>query len=124
MRMRNTGRRQIAGRPGVFVTDGENRSMCSVMTELVGTKDVEIKARNAPLGVAWFMAGVMELVWRTFGRSGEPPLTRQMLRMVGYDFTVSDRRARDELGYAPITTWAQGIGMMRVLRLRRCHLLR
>jgi nucleoside-diphosphate-sugar epimerase len=96
-----------------FVTDGSNQSMRSVITELVRTKGVDIKARNAPLGIAWFMASLMEFVWRTFKRSGEPPLTRQMLRMVGYDFTVSDRRARDELGYAPVTSWAQGIGAMR-----------
>ena len=87
--------------------------MRAVMTALVGTKDVEIKARNAPLGIAWFMARAMEFVWRTFGRSGEPPLTRQMLRMVGYDFTISDRRAREELGYAPVTNWAQGLAAMR-----------
>ncbi|MGI4745071.1 MAG: NAD-dependent epimerase/dehydratase family protein [Janthinobacterium lividum] len=98
-----------------FVTDGKNQSMRSVITDLVRTKGVVIKARNAPLGVAWFMAIVMEFAWRTFGRSGEPPLTRQMLRMVGYDFTISDRRARDELGYVPVTSWAQGIAAMRTL---------
>ncbi|KQM99296.1 hypothetical protein ASE85_11385 [Sphingobium sp. Leaf26] len=96
-----------------FVTDGQSQSLRTVMTALVGTKDVEIKARNAPLGIAWFIARVMELLWRTFGRSGEPPLTRQMLRMVGYDFTISDRRAREELGYAPVTSWAQGLAAMR-----------
>jgi nucleoside-diphosphate-sugar epimerase len=104
------------GSPGgraYFVTDGQSQSMRAVMAALVGTKDVEITARNAPLGIAWFMARVMEFVWRTFGHSGEPPLTRQMLRMVGYDFTISDRRAREELGYAPVTSWAQGIAEMR-----------
>ncbi|WP_404713698.1 NAD-dependent epimerase/dehydratase family protein [Sphingomonas sp. MMS24-J13] len=96
-----------------FVTDGKNQPLRTVITELVGTKGVEIEARNAPLGMAWLMAGVMEFVWRTFGRAGEPPLTRQMLRMVGYDFTISDRRAREELGYAPVTSWTQGIAAMR-----------
>jgi nucleoside-diphosphate-sugar epimerase len=95
-----------------FVTDGQNQSMLAVVTALVGTKNVEINARNAPLGIAWFMARVMEFVWRTFHRPGEPPLTRQMLRMVGYDFTVSDRRAREELGYAPVTSWVQGLAAM------------
>jgi nucleoside-diphosphate-sugar epimerase len=86
--------------------------MLAVVTALVGTKNVEINARNVPLGIAWFMARVMEFVWRTFHRPGEPPLTRQMLRMVGYDFTVSDRRAREELGYAPVTSWVQGLAAM------------
>lgn len=96
-----------------FVTDGKDQSMRAVITALVATKGVEIKARNAPLGIAWFIAGVMEVVWRTFHRAGEPPLTRQMLRMVGYDFTISDRRACGGLGYAPVTNWTQGIAAMR-----------
>jgi nucleoside-diphosphate-sugar epimerase len=104
--------KSVGGR-GYFVTDGQNQSMRAVITGLVGTKGVDIKARNAPLGVAWFMASVMEFIWRAFGRSGEPPLTRQMLRMVGYDFTISDARAREELGYAPVTSWADGITAMR-----------
>ena len=95
------------------MTDGKNQSVRDVITALVATKGVQIKARNAPLGIAWFLAGVMEFVWRTFGRAGEPPLTRQMLRMVGYDFTISNRRAREELGYAPLTSWTQGIAAMR-----------
>jgi hypothetical protein len=44
---------------------------------------------------------------------GEPPLTRQMLRLVGYDFTVSDRRAGEELGYAAIVAWEEGVEQMR-----------
>ena len=95
-----------------FVTDGHNQPMRSVISALVGTRGVAIKAGNAPLRVAWLIATMLEYVWRTFDRKGEPPLTRQMLRMVGYDFTVSDRRARDELGYAPVTLWEQGIAAM------------
>ncbi|MCW5735851.1 MAG: NAD-dependent epimerase/dehydratase family protein [Enhydrobacter sp.] len=96
-----------------FVSDGENQSMRSVLTQLLSTRGVEIEAKSASLGVAWFMAATMERAWRILGRSGEPPLTRQMLRLVGYDFTISDRRAREELGYTPVTTWARGIAEMR-----------
>ena len=96
-----------------FVTDGQSQSMRAVISTLVGTKGVGIKARNVPLGMAWFLASLMEFAWRMFGRAGEPPLTRQMLRMVGYDFTISDRRARTELGYSPVTSWEQGISAMR-----------
>lgn len=101
-----------------FVTDGKDRSLREVMGTLLATHGVDPGNRSAPLGVAWFMATVMEVAWRTFGLAGEPPLTRQMLRLVGYDFTMSDRRARDELGYAPVVTWDQGIEEMRAGALR------
>jgi nucleoside-diphosphate-sugar epimerase len=101
-----------------FVTDGKDRSLREVMGTLLATQGVDPGNRSAPLGVAWFMATVMEVAWRTFRLAGEPPLTRQMLRLVGYDFTMSDRRARDDLGYAPVVTWDQGIEEMRAGALR------
>ena len=33
--------------------------------------------------------------------------------MVGYPFTLSDQRARTELGYAPVVNWQEGIEAMR-----------
>ncbi|WP_176598896.1 MULTISPECIES: NAD-dependent epimerase/dehydratase family protein [Sphingobium] len=96
-----------------FVSDGKNQSMRAVLSDLLSTRGVVVKAANAPLDMAWRMAMVMEFIWRTFRRSGEPPLTRQMLRLVGYDFTVSNQRARDELGYQPVTNWAEGLAEMR-----------
>lgn len=69
------------------------------MVTLLATQGVDPGDRSVPLGVAQFLARMMEWMWRTFRLKGEPPLTRLMLRFVGYDFTVSDRRAHEELGY-------------------------
>ena len=102
-----------SGGRAYFVTDGRDRSLREVMGTLLATQGVDPGNRSAPLGVAWFLATVMEAAWRRFRLKGEPPLTRQMLRLVGYDFTMSDRRARDELGYAPVVTWEQGVEEMR-----------
>lgn len=48
------------------------------------------------------MTGMMGALWRILHRKGEPPITRQMLRLIGQDFTVDIRCAREELGYAPV----------------------
>ncbi len=108
----------LTGGRAYFVTDGKDRSLREVMGTLLATQGVDPGNRSAPLGVAWFLATVMEAAWRTFRLKGEPPLTRQMLRLVGYDFTMSDRRARNELGYAPVVTWEQGVEEMRAGALR------
>lgn len=104
---------RATGGRAYFVTDGQDRPMREMMGTLLATQGVDPGDRSAPLGVAWLMATIMETVWRTFRMKGEPPLTRQMLRLVGYDFTMSDRRAREELGYAPIVTWEEGVEQMR-----------
>jgi nucleoside-diphosphate-sugar epimerase len=96
---------RATGGRAYFVSDGQERTLREVISTLLDTRGVDAGTRSAPLRVAWFMATGMEAVWKTLGLSGEPPLTRQMLRLVGWDFTISDRRAREELGYAPVISW-------------------
>ncbi len=96
-----------------FVSDGEDTTLKSFLTRLLDSRGVTAKARNVPFGVAWAMAGLIGTVWRVFHRKGEPPITRQMLRLIGKDFTIDIRRAREELGYAPVISPAEGIRDMR-----------
>ena len=96
-----------------LVADGEDRTLREIIGQLVATRGVEAKARDVPAGLAWFLAGLMEAVWRSLRLRGAPLLTRQQVRMVGYPFTLSDQRARTELGYAPVVTWQQGIEAMK-----------
>jgi hypothetical protein len=57
--------------------------------------------RSLPFGLAWRIAGLAEAAWRRFGLAGDPPITRQVLRLIGQDFTVSIAAARRDLGYDP-----------------------
>jgi nucleoside-diphosphate-sugar epimerase len=97
-----------------FVTDGEDQTLREIIGQLVATEGVDPKARAVPAGLAWFLATVMEWVWRTFKLRGAPPMTRQQVRMTGYTFTLSDQRARTELGYAPVVSFQGGIDAMRL----------
>lgn len=96
-----------------FVSDGEDTTLKSFLTRLLDSRGVTAKERNVPFGVAWAMAGLIGTAWRVFRREGEPPITRQMLRLIGKDFTIDIRRAREELGYAPVISPAEGIREMR-----------
>lgn len=42
----------------------------------------------------------------------QPPLTRQMLPLIGMPFTVSTEKARRVLGYQPRLSWQEGIARM------------
>jgi nucleoside-diphosphate-sugar epimerase len=96
-----------------FVSDGEDTTLKSFLTRLLDSRGVTPKDRAVPFGVAWTLAGVMGTAWRIFRRKGEPPITRQMLRLIGKDFTVDIRRAREELGYSPVTSVADGMRGMQ-----------
>ncbi|MBP2563192.1 nucleoside-diphosphate-sugar epimerase [Neorhizobium galegae] len=96
-----------------FVSDGEDTTLKSFLTRLLGSRGVAPRDRSVPFGLAWAVAGLMGAVWRAFRRKGEPPITRQMLRLIGKDFTIDISRARLELGYGPLISPADGMSRMR-----------
>ncbi len=101
------------GGEAYFVTDGEDRLLKEVITALVGTHGAVPGDRSVPLALAWPAAAAMEAAWRALPLRGEPPLTRQMLRMIGHEFTLDISKARRELGYAPVVGWDEGLARMR-----------
>ena len=100
------------GGSSYFVSDGADSTLRTVMTALLATRNIVPPKASVPFGVGWWMARCMEAVWRIFRIGGEPPITRQLLRMIGMPFTVNIARARRELGYQPIVTWQSGIAAM------------
>jgi nucleoside-diphosphate-sugar epimerase len=105
--------RKGRGGEAYFVSDGSDSTLKDVISGLLQTRGIAPPKASAPLPVAWTMASVMEWVWRTFSRKGEPPITRQMLRLIGAPFTVDIDKAQRELGYRPVVSREQGLRAMR-----------
>lgn len=104
----------MKGRGGeaYFVSDGTDSTLKEVISGLLQTRGIEPPRACVPLPVAWAMASVMEWVWRTFSRPGEPPMTRQMLRLIGAPFTLDIGKARRDLGYVPVISREKGLEAM------------
>jgi nucleoside-diphosphate-sugar epimerase len=100
------------GGEAYFVADAEEGTLKSVLGGLLATRGVKASDKSISFGMAWTMAGIMGFVWRLFRLKGEPPITRQMLRLIGKPFTVRIDKARRELGYAPRVSWKAGIAEM------------
>jgi nucleoside-diphosphate-sugar epimerase len=100
------------GGEAYFVADAEQGTLKSVLSGLLATRGVEAADKSVSFGMAWRLAGVMGVVWRLFRLRGEPPITRQMLRLIGKPFTVRTDKARRELQYVPGVSWQQGIAEM------------
>jgi nucleoside-diphosphate-sugar epimerase len=96
-----------------FVSDGEDGTLRQVVSDLLATQNTPAPQGTVPFSIAWFMARMMEMLWRGLSLKGEPPLTRQMLRMIGMPFTLDISRAQRDLDYRPIVNWRQGIAAMR-----------
>lgn len=101
------------GGEAYFVSDGENGTLKGVISALLATRGVVPKDRAVPFRLAWMLAGIMGAAWRILRRGGEPPITRQMLRLIGKPFTISIAKAGAELGYSPHVSFAEGIAAMQ-----------
>lgn len=99
------------GGQAYFVTDGEPIEFRTLVGGLLATQGVPPPTRSLPRPVA--AAALLETVWRYLPLPGSPPLDRAMLAVALSPCTVSDARARRELGYEGRITRRQGLAALR-----------
>ena len=92
-----------------FVTDGEPVVFREFVTALLETQGVSVPDKSVPAGVAGAAAVVAERLWRVLRRPGSPPLTRFAVWVASQECTIDIARAREELGYEPVTTRERGL---------------
>jgi nucleoside-diphosphate-sugar epimerase len=103
------------GRPGgvYFVTDGEPVVFREFVTELLATQGVEVPDKEARAGVVKAAAGTGERVWRLLRIRTPPPVTRLAYWLSALETTIDITRAREELGYRPVKSIAEGMAELR-----------
>jgi nucleoside-diphosphate-sugar epimerase len=102
------------GRPGeaYFITDGEPVVFREFVTAMLRTQGVEPPRRSLPSWTAAPLARVAEAAWRLLPLPGEPPMTRFRSWLLTQECTIDISKARQELGYAPIVSRAEGLAAM------------
>ena len=92
------------GRPGdiYFLTDGEPVEFRAFISALLRSRGAEPGAREVP---RWFVRALATLTsWMP-----RPPITKTAIALAGVEVTVSDQKARRELGYTGRTTREAGL---------------
>ncbi|MCP3142815.1 NAD-dependent epimerase/dehydratase family protein [Pyxidicoccus xibeiensis] len=87
------------GGEAYFLTDGEPVVFRDFITKLLATQGVDAGTRSVPAGLASLLATLGDLLWGTLHLGGRPPLSRTEFLLMGREVTVSDEKARRELGY-------------------------
>jgi nucleoside-diphosphate-sugar epimerase len=95
-----------------FLTDGAPVEVRSFCTALLRTQGLEPGDRSLPRPVVRAIAWAAELAWRGLRLKGAPPITRTAVRLIGEEVTVSDAKARRELGYASTVSREAGLAEM------------
>jgi nucleoside-diphosphate-sugar epimerase len=103
------------GRPGnvYFVTDGEPVMFREFVSDLLATQGVEPPSRSIPAWAAAALASAGETAWRLVPLPGRPPLTRFAYWVSAQECTIRIDKAREQLGYAPVKTIADGLAELR-----------
>lgn len=100
------------GGTAYFVTDGERRSIKSFFTALMATEGIQLGDRSLSVGLASTMAQLIEWTWKLFRLKSQPPIAPIMVRLMGREFSVSDQKARQELGYENAISVEEGLRAM------------
>jgi nucleoside-diphosphate-sugar epimerase len=101
------------GGEAYFVTDGETSTLRDFLTAYLATVDVDLSgAPSAPGWVAGSAAWLGETAWKAFSLPGQPPLTRLAADNMSREITVSDAKARREIGYRPLLSRAEGLAAL------------
>ncbi|CAM4365241.1 NAD-dependent epimerase/dehydratase family protein [Corallococcus sp. ZKHCc1 1396] len=102
------------GGQAYFLTDGAPVEFRAFVTALLKTQGVEPGDKTLPAALAAMMAVVGDLLWDVLGLKGAPPLSRTELLLGGQEVTVSDEKARLELGYTGSVSREEGLRALAV----------
>jgi nucleoside-diphosphate-sugar epimerase len=81
------------------ISDCEPVDFRVFMSERLKVSGFRVPTLSVPRKLAWWLGAFTENGWKYLPMTGKPPLVREMVRLMGYPFTVSIERARRELGY-------------------------
>ena len=104
------------GRAGetYFVTDGAPLTFRAYLSGLLAAMGRDAsRAPSIPVPIARALASWSEAWWRLTNKSGEPPLTKTTVVLIGTQVTVKDDKARKELGYLPVISRERGLAELR-----------
>lgn len=101
----------LRGKPGeaYFLTDGPPVKSREFLTALIQTRGVTPADKSIPFALAWVFASLLEFLADTLRLPFKPPVTRMAIALIGRDVTVSDAKARAEIGYRNVISRDDGL---------------
>lgn len=79
------------------------------IADMIGLKN----PKSIPRPLAAFGAYLLEGIWKLFGIQKRPLITREALNLIGSDNRIPISRVRDELGYVPQVSYAEGLKLIK-----------
>jgi 2-alkyl-3-oxoalkanoate reductase len=98
---------------GIYnITDDEAKTTRELISALAATQGVSAPDKTMPGSAVGIAVWLIEVVWKLFGIKSVPPLTRFELAFVNMPRRYNIASAKEELGYRPRISFAQGLEEM------------
>jgi nucleoside-diphosphate-sugar epimerase len=81
------------------ISDREPVDFRVFMTRRLEVSGFQVPTLSVPRKLAWWLGAFTETGWTYLPMPGKPPIVREMVRLMGFPFTVSIERAKRDLGY-------------------------
>ena len=95
-----------------FVVDGAPVAFRDFLKPYLRSAGVELGEKSMPGWLVRLIANASEPLFRLMNSKTPPPVTRFTAHMMSRDCTISDARARADLGYRPLITREQGLARL------------
>lgn len=92
-----------------FISNGEPTTAREIVNALLQAVDAPTVDGSIPYALAYAAGAVMEVLWRIFPLSGEPPMTRFLAEQLSTPHWYDISAARRDFGYVPAVTRAEGL---------------
>ena len=97
------------GGEAYFVTDDDNRPLKTTFKGILNAYGYEPGDKILSRSIASFFAHLIGGTWKLLGLKSQPPVAPIMIRLMGTEFSVSDAKARKELGYKSVISFEEGL---------------
>lgn len=92
-----------------FITQEESVPLWPWMNDFLKSIGLPAVTKKVPLSVAYSIGGLLEGIYAFLPKKIEPPMTRFLALELAKDHTFSCKKAREELQYKPIISFAEGM---------------
>jgi 2-alkyl-3-oxoalkanoate reductase len=101
----------VCGR-AYFISQGEPVNCWGWINEILGLVGLPPVRKSISFRAAWRIGAAMEAVYKTFGWTSEPRMTRFLASQLAKNHYFDIRRAKEDFGYSPQISTAEGMSRL------------
>lgn len=100
------------GGQAYFVLDDGRRTLREIIGGMAAARNLALPNTSIPRWMANTLGYIFEGLWRLLRLKGAPPLTRFAVMIMSRECTLTDAKARRELGYSPVVSVDEGLAAL------------